>query len=223
MTFSIIMPMDTNRLDLFEVTFNKYKEFGIPEGTEFIIVSRTIKEEIPGTKLVTYEWNEETFNPSMAFNLGVKHAKNDYIIITCPEVMPSTNVLKQLSGKLGKNVLCQVYDENSSKELCMSLVNSSFRCSTPAMYFLALFNKKDIETINGWDEGFMKLYAWEDSDFGSRWVNAGLPFEVADEILAIHQYHPRIGSSTAYTNGQLLYEQNQRERVIRPKNGLVKE
>jgi GT2 family glycosyltransferase len=59
------------------------------------------------------------------------------------------------------------------------------------MYFLAMFRKEDIEKINGWDEEFMKGYAYEDNDFGERWIRAGIPFEIRDEIKALHQYHPR--------------------------------
>jgi predicted glycosyltransferase involved in capsule biosynthesis len=70
-----------------------------------------------------------------------------------------------------------------------SLVHKGFRDMTPAMYFLAMFNKRDIEAINGWDEAFMQGYAYEDDDFGQRWVRAGLPFQLREDIQGVHQYH----------------------------------
>jgi len=88
---------------------------------------------------------------------------------------------------------------------------------------LTWITPEDIETINGWDEEFMKGYAYEDNDFGDRWVRAGLPFEVHDEIKAVHQYHPRsetIKGGTA-TNMQ-LYHDNTDKGVTKCLNGLRK-
>ena len=89
------------------------------------------------------------------------------------------------------------------------------------MYFLACFKKSDIEKINGWDEEFMKGYAYEDDDFGDRWVRAGLPFTVHEDIYARHQYHPRTetipGGSTINYN---RWQANNSLGVIKPEKGL---
>jgi len=221
MTFSIIMPCEENRLDLLGKTLDKYNELGIPENTEFIIPSRTIMA-YPKCRVIYYEHKGKDFNPSRALNLGVQFAKNDYIIITSPEVMPITDVLDQLWEERGNNVICQVFDQNAEGKISYSLVNSKFRSGTPCMYFLALFNKKDVEAINGWDENFMTGYAWEDDDFGRRFVRAGLAFKVRDDIQAIHQFHPREVMGNGWNNNRALLDKNDAERVIKPKNGLRK-
>jgi Glycosyl transferase family 2. len=201
----------------------------MPQVKEFIIPTRTadkvgafLKENglDAGVTLLPYEWTRG-FNPSKALNMGVRAAKYDQIIITSPEVTPKTNVLEQLSEAIGQNIVCQVFDQNERGELHMSLVNKSFRNENPAMYFLAMFNKADIEAINGWDEDFMMGYAYEDNDFGARWMRAGLPFVVRDDIQAIHQYHPRgetIRGGTS-TNFEKFNESNDKG-VVCPKNGL---
>jgi hypothetical protein len=165
---------------------------------------------------------KEGFNPSRAFNLGVKEAKYDNIIITSPEVKPSTDVLEQLSKLLDKNVVCQVSDQDEKGNLVI-LVCSTYRADNPAMYFLAMFKREDLEKINGWDEEFMKGYAYEDNDFGERWVRAGLPFEVHDEIQAVHQYHPR-GETIrgGMATNQLHFYHNTDAGVTYCKNGLNK-
>ena len=226
--FSIVMPLDTNRLEQFKVTKLIYDSY--PQVKEFIIPTRSYTDvktylEANGlmkdVKIVPYQ-HERGFNPSKALNLGVKNAQYDNIIITSPEVKPLTDVLPQLEGFVGKNVVCQVYDETSSNELGISLVNKIYRADSPAMYFLALFNRTDIEKINGWDEDFMKGYAYEDNDFGERWIRAGLPFEVNEEIKALHQYHPRTETIKGgmVVNQQKFYD-NTDKGITYCKNGLM--
>jgi len=226
--FSIIMPIDGNRLEQFKETKRVYDTF--PQTKEFIMPTRSLEEVqayfeandmMKDVTFIPYEI-EKGFNVSKALNIGVRAAKYDSIIVSSPEVKPKTQVLEQLEPLIGRNVVCQVWDEDENHKVYMSLVNSSFRGSTPAMYFLAMFNKADIEKINGWDEAFLAGYAYEDNDFGDRWVRAELPFEVHDEIEAVHQYHPRSetiqGGMSINAN---LYHQNNEEGIIRPKKGLV--
>lgn len=226
--FSIITPLDTNRLEQFKETKRVYDTY--PQVKEFIIPTRSytdVKTYLENNDLmkdvviVPYA-HERGFNPSKALNLGVKKAKYDQVIITSPEVKPMTDVLPQLEGFIGKNVVCQVYDAKSDGEMGISLVNKMCRADDPGMYFLALFNKEDIKKINGWDEDFMKGYAYEDNDFGARWVRAGLPFEINEEIKALHQYHPR---SETIKGGMIINQQkfysNTDNGITYCKNGLM--
>lgn len=229
MGFSIIAPMDTNRLQQFMVTKRVYDL--MPQEKEFIIPTRSATEVrkflkanglMKGVRLFSYQV-DKGFNPSKAFNIGVRAAKYDRVIITSPEVVPTTNVLAQLEELPGMNVVCEVADQNEAHQVDAILVSPGYRSDTPAYYFLAVFNKKDIESINGWDEEFMNGYAYEDNDFGERWVRAGLPFTIKSEIKGIHQYHPRSetipgGSMTNYS----LLQSNTNAGIIRCANGLEK-
>jgi hypothetical protein len=197
--------------------FNKYCQDYIDEG---ISMDATIPLNI---KVIPYTYDGEYFNPSMALNLGVKNSSYNNILITCPEVVPRTNVLEQLQDLEEGNYICQVIDGNEDSTDGISLVNKNFRGETPAMYFLALFRKEDLEKINGWDEDFMGGYAWEDTDFGNRWIRAGIPFEVRDEIIGVHRYHPRGSTNPGWDRNANLCVQNTINNIIRPKNGLVKE
>lgn len=226
--FSFVFPMDTNRLPQFKVTKQLYDD--MPFKMEFVIPTRE-KEAVEqflkdnglerNVRLIPYTV-EVGFNPSKAFNIGVAKSKYDNIIITSPEVKPSTDVLEQLSHLLDKNVICSVDDQDEHGNLS-NLVSSTFRSESPYMYFLAMFKKEDIETINGWDEEFMRGYAYEDNDFGDRWVRAGLPFEVHDEIRAVHQYHPR---GETIRGGMAInmqtYHNNTDKGIIKCLNGLKK-
>lgn len=226
--FSIIAPMDTNRLEQFKVTKQAYDSY--PEVKEFIIPTRSAPEIkayltehdlMKDVRLVSYS-HERGFNPSKALNIGVRYAKYDNIVITSPEVKPTTEVLKQFSECLDKNIICGVSDQAENGDLTI-LVTPSYRGDNPGMYFLAMFQKKDIEAINGWDEEFMRGYAYEDNDFGERWVRAGLPFEIREDIQAVHQWHPRSETVPGgLTTNLQIYNDNTANGVTRCANGLVK-
>ncbi|HJY98683.1 MAG TPA: galactosyltransferase-related protein, partial [Patescibacteria group bacterium] len=195
--FSIIMPLDENRLNQFKNTKLVYDS--MPQKKEFIIPTRNergLRKYFSEHKLdkdvriIPYVVRIG-FNCSKALNLGVRSAKYPQIIVTSPEVLPITQVLAQFEEVLGTNVVGQVWDGDENGNKGKSLVSTHFRNNNPGMYFLAMFNKDDIEKVNGWDEEFMKGYAYEDKDFGERFRRAGIPFTVRDDIQALHQYHPR--------------------------------
>lgn len=225
--FSIIFPLDANRLEQFKNTKEVYDSF--TQKKEFIIPTRSLQEVeaflqdhdlMKDVHLIPYEV-EKGFNVSKALNIGVRAAKYKNIIITSPEVKPTTNVLEQLSELSGKNVMCEVTDQDVDGNLTI-LISETYRGSDPSMYFLAMFQKSDIEKINGWDEDFMKGYAYEDNDFGARWKRAGLPFELHMEIKAVHQYHPR-GETipNGITINEQKYQKNNADGVTYCKNGLT--
>lgn len=225
--YSIITPLDVGRLEQFANTKRAYDSF--PQKKEFIIPTRTRKEVeaylranklMKDVRFISYVTGEG-FNVSKALNLGVRDAKFEQIIITSPEILPLTNVLDKLEPLIGQNVICQVYDQNEDLSTGISLVNTRFRSHSPCMYFLAMFNKSDIEKINGWDEAFMNGYAYEDDDFGARWNRAQIPFIVKDDIQALHQWHPRhetIQNGTDINHRQ--FELNNANGIIRPEKGL---
>ena len=227
--FTIIMPLDGNRLTQFKNTKRVYD--AMPQKKEFIIPTRSRSElrkyfdrHDLGRDVRIVPYTVKTgFNCIKALNIGVRKAKYPNIIITSPEVMPMTLVLEQMEKLIGTNVVCQVWDGDENGGKGKSLVNTNYRQKNPAIYFLAMFNKEDIEKINGWDEDFMKGYAFEDKDFGERWARARIPFVIRDDIHGLHQFHPRIETIPGglEINRQTLIK-NHAAGTIRCRNGLKK-
>lgn len=217
---SIVMPMDDDRFEQFANTKRVYDSMA--QEKEIIIPTRRPKQVLSylqandlgrDVKVVPYVW-DHGFNPAHALNLGVRSVWHDSqsVIITCPEVRPFFDVLDRLGDYAGANVVCQVWNLDEEGNRISSLVNSGYRFETPGFYFLAMYNISDIWSINGWDERFMAGHAHEDEDFGNRWVRAGLPFEVVDEIQGEHQYHPPHGEleeGANEINWRLMQENNQ--------------
>ena len=221
---SVVMPCEGSRVPLFLRTLEGYVSRGGLDGVEFIIPTRSdLKATVPGVDIryVPYEFEGEYFNPATALNLGTRTASHNNIIISCPEVIPTTNVIGALKSKPRGNYVCQVFDQLQDGRTGPSLVNSRHRGNNPGMYFLAMFRREDLYAINGWDEAFMGGYAWEDTDFGARFSRAGLPFEVLDNVHALHQWHQR-GTSTCrgYRVNEALFNRNNREGVTYCVNGI---
>lgn len=130
--FSIIMPMDADRLEQFAVTKRAYdampqtKEFVIPTRSEFQVARYLDDNKLMKDVRILPYTVEKGFNCSKALNLGVRNAKYENIIITSPEVKPLTDVLGQLAECIGTNVICEVMDEDEDHKVTMSLVNNSF-------------------------------------------------------------------------------------------------
>ena len=222
------MPLDSIRLEQFKNTKRSYdampqkKEFIIPTRSKAKILRYFKKHNLSKDIRVIAYTHKIGFNCSKALNIGVRNAKYSYIIITSPEVKPVTSVLEQFEKVLGTNVISQVWDEQKDGNRSWGLVNKRQR-KNPNMYFLALFNKSDIEKINGWDEEFMKGYAFEDTDFGARWHRANIPFVVRDDIQGLHQYHERKETIPGGSNINFKkLTENNKEGIIKCKNGLKK-
>lgn len=226
--FTIVAPMDANRLEQFKNTKQAYdlmpetKEFIIPTRQEFQVARYLDNNNLmKNVRLIPYR-TEQGFNCSRALNIGVREARFNRIIITSPEVKPIGDVLAQFKESKDKNIIAQVMDQDENGNLKV-LVSKTFRGDTPAMYFLGMFQKGDIKKVNGWDEDFMAGYAYEDNDFGERWVRAGLPFEVREDINGVHQYHPRGETIRGGLSINLQkFHDNTDKGVIRCKNGLTK-
>jgi len=244
-SISVVVPVENERINLLLKSLTEYYKLNDLSDVEFIFVTRTIDEEDLHIalsnfknfeyKIIRYDisesvwWKGEYFNPAMALNLGVKNSRAEFIVVTSPEIMPLSPVISQFKSVLGQNCVAKVYDECGAGKVIKGskwsvLVDSRFRCETPAMYFLTLFNKCDILKINGWDERFLGGYAWEDSDFGERWKRMGINFIIRDDIVGLHQFHERgRQDSTGWKMNRKLFESNREHGLIKTPYGIVKE
>jgi hypothetical protein len=229
--FSLVVPCEESRLPLLVRTLRRYLQLGLEQyECELIIPTRSLRGETPldelgiGHCLVPYRHDNEYFNPAMALNLGVRHARHDAVIVQSPEVMPATDVLAQFSSLPDGNYVARVWDLDRSGKRVRPLTVSRFIHYLAGAYFLARFRRADLQAINGWDEDFMGGYCFEDNDFGRRWQAAGIPIELREEIVAEHQWHPRSsGVTPGWKRNCRLYYRKKARGESRCRNGLVRE
>jgi hypothetical protein len=224
--FSVVIPCDF-RWELLDNTLRAYHDLhpqAIP-GLEFIIATREPETSLisnHGLDVKVYRYVYEKAGwcgPAKAFNEGIRLAKNNRVIITCPEVVPLTPVLYQFAESPGKTLYAYVIENVFGTDL----VSDTFK--EPFFYFLAVYNKKDLERLNGWDETFMEAYGREEEDFGRRFTALGLTYEVRMEIKAVHMTHPTPSPAekeAGRLTGDALHEINKRRGILKPENGLIK-
>ncbi|NLX97358.1 MAG: hypothetical protein GXY83_14405 [Rhodopirellula sp.] len=228
--FSLVIPCESNRLDLLAKTVRRYRELGLDRYPyEFVVPTRSLPSPGPldglgiRHRLVRYDYQGESFNPAMALNLGVGHARHDTLIVQSPEVIAETDVLAQFSALPPGNYVAQVWDLGPTGRRERRLAVPDFIHDTAGAYFLAQFRRADLLAINGWDEDFMGGYCFEDNDFGRRWHTAGLPIELREEIVAEHQWHPRTaGTTPGWKRNCRLYHRKKARGRSWCDNGLEK-
>lgn len=215
---SFIIPCEDSRKDYLLSALIKYQGMKYAADCEFLIVTHSlqpIKDFSNVTTIMIPKINLPWINPCQSFNEGVKLAKNKYIVITGPEMLPVTDVIPQLMSEIDNDsVVCRVYEDKGD------ISNSNLRCEHPGFYFLAMYKAEHIWDINGWDEDFLYGIGYDDNDFGERWIRAGHKHKMVDYIIAYHRSHTRADSFGLPTNAHLL----NRNRTRGPKclNGLVK-
>jgi len=237
---SILYPIK-DRLYLFKNTIESIKKYAMDITDKFEIIvldcdsSDDIEKyvislkEIFNIKYVNYKYKNKSqfISPIYAINLGFRIAKYDSVIVTSPEIIHVTPVIKQLLKLVGQNILCKVTelstrDPKRKKIRLLMGTQESFRCKEPGMYFIGMYNKKDWWAIGGIDEKTMDGIGYEDRDFGNRFNRAHLIFKVIDEIEGFHQEHYRGYQDVNLLNhNRSILEYNDSNKVIKVNTNII--
>jgi len=223
---SIVMPI-LNRLDLLRRAFPSIYTQDYPrENYEVIFVdygsTDGLKEYLQAlsgvlnltylriddskAKIPVYHGPTGTCNPALAWNVGIRRARGDLLMLTSPEVIHVTETLWQADelGKEGRVVRARVVDVPPWTQLLMDELHTfsasgliNLTCSTErpdmaGLYFIGVIPKSLMEKIGGIDEDYMMGLAWEDTECGRRMMASGVELFHADDMIGLHQYHPRV-------------------------------
>jgi hypothetical protein len=137
--------------------------------------------------------------PGFAFNIGIKQAFGDYIILSCAEIYSKGNTINELIKPLLTNLKIlstpnNFYDDRTGDYLkCLEKglpeklpIGSNLNKLLP--FFMA-FSKSELFDIGGYDEDF-KGIAREDDNFIGRLKNNGCKYAFVNSE-AIHLFHER--------------------------------
>jgi glycosyltransferase involved in cell wall biosynthesis len=157
-------------------------------------------------KIPVYHGPTGTCNPALAWNVGIRRARGNLIMLTSPEVIHVTETLWQADevGKEGRVVRARVVDvppwtqdlidelHTFSSSGMINLTSSTERPDMAGLYFIGVVPKALLEKIGALDEDYMMGLAWEDTDAGQRMLATGAELYHADDMIGLHQWHPRV-------------------------------
>ncbi len=162
------------------------------------------KDKINITHFVT---KVKVFNPAPYFNEAFKVSKGEFIIITNPECVHMTNILKGLDDSFNK-------DENSYIVCaCLNVTSrgpidkfENYRFQGGSWYqhsvsrncqihFCTAMSRKNYEKLGGFDEEFAHGVSCEDEDFIQRIKLSDMNIVTRDDLLTHHQSHEQINTT----------------------------
>jgi GT2 family glycosyltransferase len=215
-----------------------YKDF------EFIVVDdgstpenrlENLVGEFPFMKIIRVEPKDKWYvNPCVPFNVGIRAAKGEILVLQNPECLHIHDVLTYIGDNIDDtkyltisayaldeirtNVLVKISEHNALLKFFKALPqkvttedsnigwynHSKFRPSH--FHFCAAITKKNMDLLNGFDERYASGIACDDAEFVIRINRLGLKKIICDEVSVIHQWHP----TTYYSipNAALLREKN---------------
>jgi glycosyltransferase involved in cell wall biosynthesis len=162
--------------------------------------------------------NKWYVNPCIPFNIGIRAAIGDVIILQNPECLHVHDVLTYVNENINDsnyitmsaysvdenitNMLPKYCDNNTLIDFLKTLpqqspfagsLNSWYNHSKyrPTYYhFCSAITKINMEKLNGFDERYAYGVAYDDDEFLKRIERLGLIKIINDNISVIHQYHP---------------------------------
>ncbi len=219
-----------NRKKLFENTLmtidnSKVKDF------EFIVVDdgsddpqriEDLQKKYPFLRIIRLEKKDKWYvNPCIPFNIGIREAKGDIIILQNPECLHANDVLSYindninnsnyltisaygLDSSINEGILNYAHKTNSLSGLIKSLPQRSIYGNVslgwynhlkhrPGYYhFCSAITRENMGKLNGFDERFFNGIGYDDDEFLARVRFLGLQPTIVEDVSVIHQYHKSV-------------------------------
>jgi len=226
MRYSFLLPYYDRSL-LLEVTLRSFERFySNREDWEVVVVEdfknvknaelhRQLKEVVEEHDMSVriVEGFEDSFNPSVLFNLGAKQAQGEFLILSNPECKHTVDILFGLDEEFsyGKDcyVICACRALNEDGTFYRWYQHSEHR--NACYHFCSAISQENFWRIGGFDERFKDGYGYDDDAFRDRVARSGIPFIVRDDLVVEHQWHRRVrpaGHRRALRRNKELYERN---------------
>jgi len=166
-------------------------------------------------------------NPCIPFNIGIKEAKGDIIVLQNPECYHVNDVLHYIKYHINVDnylsISCYALNEKESKYFITSkmipypdrpLTNGTgwynHSVYRPVGYhFCSAITKANMDKLGGFDERFGPGYAYDDDQFWFSVGKLGLDRIIVDEVSIIHQWHSKT-EQLHIPNRDKLIERNKR-------------
>lgn len=180
-----------------------------------------LEEKYDFLKVVRVESKDKWYvNPCVPFNLGIKKAVGNVIIIQNPECLHVHDVLSHVANEINdeKYITISAYATNqlTTKKMNESLENNNLinffnelpqqssaggqtngwynhsRYRPVFYHFCSAISRNNLEKLNGFDERYAMGIAYDDNEFIERIKRLGLKLIISDDVSVIHQWHPTV-------------------------------
>lgn len=148
------------------------------------------------TTLVRLPLKDHALNPCVPFNVGVKVATGDIIVLTNPEIIHREYIIDRmamaLDGAHDRYVAAACWNETSKTWYCHSqgpTAEQMGRALIPqgaGLHFCAMLTRDLYEEVGGFTEGYRNGQGYEDNDFLWKLHYAGAVFHIADDCITDH-------------------------------------
>lgn len=156
------------------------------------------------------------FNSGIPNNMGIAKADGDIILLQNPECIHIHDILSYVA----KNVTENNYVSISTYGIGFGWYNHSI--FKPVYYpFCAAMTKENMKKLGGFDERYAMGVGYDDNDLVDRITRLGLQKIIADDVLVIHQQHPKVYNlgnpehKALYDKNAKLHQETRKEKTIK--------
>lgn len=180
---------------------------------EIIVVDDASPEELicPEARVIRIDKKDKWYNSSaIPYNIGLKEARGDIIIIQNPECYHVGDILKYVYDNIGHGLYLsfgcyainkqetEEFNEGESPTIRDAIFDRPYnngwynhsRHRPVAYHFCSAITRGDLDKIKGFDERYAMGICYEDDDFIRRIRRGNITVEIIDNPYVIHQYHP---------------------------------
>lgn len=217
-----------NRKELFyetllSITRSKYKDFeliAVDDGSSPEHRLEDLVDQFPFLKIIRLEKENKWYiNPCVTFNIGLREAKGNIIVLQNPECLHVHDVLSYLSENINDTNYISISAYGVDQQLTSLLPEYrneyiiDFLKSFPQQpylgwnsigwynhskyrpvhfHFCSAMSRNSMSKLNGFDERFAKGIAYDDDEIIVRIRRLGLNMIIEDNLSVIHQYHTSV-------------------------------
>lgn len=234
-----------NRKELFHKTLksiskSKFKDIEVIAVDDVSSEEHRIEDfmdEFPFLKVIRLDNPKKWYNnPCIPFNIGLRQAQGDIIVLQNPECLHVHDVLSFINENIDdhKYVTISTYGVNNEINNLIShhLENETLpeyfktfpqqpyvgwdsigwynhsRYRPVAYHFCSAISRKNMQELNGFDERYARGIGYDDNEILVRIKRLGLEITIEDDISTIHQYHDTVAWNKP--DVKILTEKNKR-------------
>lgn len=197
--------------------FNNFEVIAVDDCSDLNERINDLQNEFSFLKVIRLEPENKWYvNPCIPFNIGIRNATGDVIILQNPECLHVHDILTYISNNINNSNYISISAYALNEEITKNLPNllkdnfiNYFKQlpqqptgGSPIMgwynhskyrpvhfHFCSALTKENILKLGGFDERYAFGISYDDNELIERIKRLGLKMIIADDVSVIHQWH----------------------------------